>query len=445
MRPATTRRPSFARLALPLALGLGPGCGADPAPAPEPDATSEISYLVGPTAGRWHAVPTHRHDAGLTDAQRAEIAELEALGYTDGKYEAPDLFGVTRHDAERVSPGVNLYTSAHAANARLVDMDGKLLHEWSYPFSKVWPSYPQGRKLQTFWRRTHLFENGDLLAIYEGLGLIKLDKDSNLLWASEVRAHHDLEVMPDGTLWVLTREAHMVPRVSTEKPVLEDYLSLLGPNGKELRRISLLEAMEASEFDADWSRHMQYGGDLFHTNSLELLDGRLAEANPAFAAGNFLVSMLLLDLVAVVDPDANKVVWGRVGPYDAQHDPQVLDNGRVLVFDNQGGRGHGAEVVGSRVLELDPATWETRWSYEGNEREPFYSETCGLAQRLPNGNTLVTETDLGRAFEITSGGEIVWEFFNPHRAGDEDQYIATLMEVVRLPEDFPLDWVGGER
>ena len=418
-----------------LSLMLVVGCS--PA-APEPE-KKPISYLVGPNAGRWHAVPTNRDDPNLTDEQRAEIAELEALGYVDGKYDAPDLRGVTRHDAAQVSPGVNLYTSAHAASARLIDMQGELLHEWRYPFQDVWPDYPKGNKLQTFWRRTHLYENGDLLAIYEGLGIIKLDKDSNLLWASEVRAHHDLEVMADGTIYVLTRQAHMIPRISTERPVLEDFISLLEPDGTERMRVSLLEAMEASEVEVDWNERARHGGDLFHTNSLERLDGSLADANPAFAQGNFLVSMLLLDFVAVIDPKAERIVWGKVGPYKAQHDPQVLENGRVMIFDNKGGGGPGG--AGSRLLELGPATWETTWSYDGNAREPFYSETCGLAQRLPNGNTLVTETDLGRAFEITREGEIVWEFYNPHRAGDAEQYIATLMEVVRLQDDFPLDWL----
>ena len=35
------------------------------------------------------------------------------------------------------------------------------------------------------------------------------------------------------------------------------------------------------------------------------------------------------------------------------------------------------------------------------------------AERLPNGNTLITESDKGRAFEVTHAGEVVWEFWNP--------------------------------
>jgi len=37
----------------------------------------------------------------------------------------------------------------------------------------------------------------------------------------------------------------------------------------------------------------------------------------------------------------------------------------------------------------------------------------GYAQRLPNGNTLITESSFGRFFEVTKQGEIVWEYVNP--------------------------------
>jgi hypothetical protein len=37
-------------------------------------------------------------------------------------------------------------------------------------------------------------------------------------------------------------------------------------------------------------------------------------------------------------------------------------------------------------------------------------------QRLPNGNTLITEETGGRIFEVTPDREIVWEFVNPVRA-----------------------------
>ncbi len=111
-----------------------------------------------------------------------------------------------------------------------------------------------------------------------------------------------------------------------------------------------------------------------------------------------------------------------------------MENGHLLLFNNGGPR------KASSVLELDPATGEMVWEYHGSAQAPFYSETCGTAERLPNGDTLITESDSGRAFEVTPRGEIVWEFWNPERAGPEGEFIATLFEVVHLPLK-PLEWL----
>jgi hypothetical protein len=43
----------------------------------------------------------------------------------------------------------------------------------------------------------------------------------------------------------------------------------------------------------------------------------------------------------------------------------------------------------------------------------FFSQFISSAQRQPNGNTLICEGANGRIFEVTPGGEIVWEYVNP--------------------------------
>jgi len=389
----------------------------------------------GPDEGRWHTYRTHRFDDGLTDEQRAEIEALEAMGYASGKHSTDVPRGVMLHIEDRAEPGWNLVNSAHAAQAQLIDMRGVVQHTWAMPFVEAFPNFPGEHNHRSFWRRTHLFENGDLLAIFEGLGIIKIDKDSNLLWASRVRAHHDAAPLSDGSTWVLTREAHMVPRLHKRKPVLEDFISLLDSEGKETRRISVLEALEASDYHDLWSGKVWRGGDLLHTNSLELLDGSLEATNPAFKAGNFLISMRLPNMIAVLDPEQEKFVWASTGTYRTQHDPTVLPNGRILLFDNNPGR------EASAILEIDPASGAETVVYRGTKEDPFYSETCGLSQRLPNGNTLITESDYGRALEVTPEGEKVWEFYSPYSAGDNNEYIATLMELVRLPQVELPDWL----
>ena len=64
----------------------------------------------------------------------------------------------------------------------------------------------------------------------------------------------------------------------------------------------------------------------------------------------------------------------------------------------------------SRVLEINPVTLELVWSYTGPR---FFSSNISGAQRLANGNTLITEGPSGRLFEVTKEGQIVWEYIYP--------------------------------
>ncbi|MBW2316922.1 MAG: hypothetical protein JRH10_22400 [Deltaproteobacteria bacterium] len=319
--------------------------------------------------------------------------------------------------------------------ALLVDMDGRVLHEWNYPSQEAFDgSTGAAAQRRQWWRRAHLFPNGDVLAIVSRSGLLKVDRDSNLLWALDIHAHHDLAIAPNRDLYLLGREVGIVPRVNAEEPIVEDLVVVLDADGNEKRRFSLLEAFERSSYVDAWRSTGRVRGDILHTNSIEWLDGRISSRNPAFAEGNLLISARGLDAIAVVDPVAEKVVWAHTGSYRRQHDPKILSNGNLLLFDN-----HGAGP--SAILEFEPGGMEIVWEFRGDETQPFYSESCGTSERLPNGNTLISETDFGRALEVTRAGEIVWEFYNPHRAGDEDQFIATIPELVRLPADFPSDWL----
>jgi outer membrane protein assembly factor BamB len=172
--------------------------------------------------------------------------------------------------------------------------------------------------------------------------------------------------------------------------------------------------------------------DILHTNTLEILDGRLAGRHPAFRRGNLLLSVLELDTVAVLDPRSGEIVWALSDLWRKQHQPTVVAGGRLLVFDNL-----GAGRERSRVLELDPFSREVVWRYGGDPATDLFSKTLGSCQRLPNGNTLITESENGRALEVSPEGELVWEFVSPHRAGERGELVAALFELERLPPDFP--------
>ncbi|MFT7464339.1 MAG: outer membrane protein assembly factor BamB, partial [Pseudohongiellaceae bacterium] len=186
---------------------------------------------------------------------------------------------------------------------------------------------------------------------------------------------------------------------------------------------------------------MKSEGDIQHTNTLELVDERLAQRLPEVSVGDALISCLYTNTIAVISMKTEQVVWARRGAWKWQHQPTVLENGNILLLDNKGG---SPQLGRSRMLEIEPETGKFSWSYTGAEDNKFQTNTCGAGQRLPNGNTLITESDNGRSLEVTHEGQTVWEFLNPYRSGDDGQLVATLFEVVRLPVDFPTDWLGDD-
>jgi hypothetical protein len=380
-----------------------------------------------PQQGKW------RPARGAPPAAAETPADVKALPYSQGYRPAEDRPVVIERDPRGAFDGLNLYVSGHAAEAVLMDMHGRTLHRWRYPLRRLWPDLakdPEMAKLE-YWRRAYLYPNGDLLAIYEGLGLVKLDARSRVLWAHRGGTHHDLFVTDDGVIYTLDREGKIIPRINPRKGVLEDFVTVLDAGGKVLRKISILQAFERSSY-AGLLKRMAPEGDIFHTNTLEVLDGRWAARDPAFRKGNLLISVHRLDTIAVLDPERQTIVWARTGGWRRQHQPTFVDGGRLLLFDNT-----GAGPERSRVLELDPLTGKVAWQYGGASGEDLFSKTLGSCQRLPNGDTLITESENGRALEVSRDKRVVWEFYNPHRAGEHGELVAVLFEMIRLPVSFP--------
>ncbi len=60
---------------------------------------------------------------------------------------------------------------------------------------------------------------------------------------------------------------------------------------------------------------------------------------------------------------------------------------------------------------------------------------------VPQASTMITESESGRAFEVTPEKLIVWEFISPHRTGEEDELVATLFDVHRIEYDYISGWM----
>jgi hypothetical protein len=379
----------------------------------------------------------HEHRQGQRKVEEEETYQkLIGLGYLAGYKTASGAGGVTVYKKDAAYNGLNFFVSGHAPEAILVDMEGTVLHTWRYKNAReIWKKTPANDPGAFYWRRGYLYRNGDILAIYEGIGLIKLDKNSNLLWsyAASRAPHHDMEVLDDGTIYVLTREKKKIPRISSAD-ILAEYITLLDPEGRLLQEYSLIDFIENSPYarllDSDFIKSGGFFGHILHSNTLEVFDGSLVHLSPLFKKGNLLISILVTNTICIVDVERRQVVWALgSGMWKHQHQPTLLKNGNMLIFDNQDSNNASA------VKEFNPFSQQIVWMYKGNTAHPFFSKTCGSNQRLANGNTLISETDNGRAFEVTPDKTIVWEYINPFRGGEKKELIASLFEMIRLDRE----------
>ncbi|MEK7792889.1 MAG: arylsulfotransferase family protein [Candidatus Hydrogenedentota bacterium] len=394
-----------------------------------------------------HAAIEHGEAAPLSDhpgpreLPDREAEALLALGYVQGELPASARSGLIQYDQDRAFPGLNLYVTGSAPMAVLIDMDGRELHRWECDFEKafpgaVLPAYVRDAVRYSF-RRVYLYPSGELLAVFENVGLIKLDWDSNLLWTYSGGAHHDLEVTPSGEILVLTQELRRFPEIDEHKNVVDNSIVVLSSDGVELRRVSILDCIANSDYRALLG-HTPRRIDVLHTNTIERLDRALAGNGPAFREGNLLVSIRATDTVGIIDFDAKSLVWAVTGMWNAQHQPTFLSNGNLLVFDNYAGSDR------SRVVEMDPRTQAVIWSYPGPNERPIFSNGSGSCDRLPNGNTLISISREGRAIEVTPEHEIVWEFVNPHQFVENGAtMVGTLFEVIRLASDTCAELLAG--
>ncbi|MEK7792890.1 MAG: arylsulfotransferase family protein [Candidatus Hydrogenedentota bacterium] len=384
-----------------------------------------------------------------TDGVSPELPErnaeaILALGYVQAERARPGgRSGVVAHDPNRAHEGVNLYISGNAPEAVLMDMDGRELHRWHCNFDAAFPNttlLPHiSAAIRNYFRRVHLYPTGELLAVFEGVGLIKLDWDSNLIWTYAGGCHHDLSIADSGEIYVLTNELRRFPELNPEHDVVDNSIAVLSAEGKELRRASILDCIANSDYRALLG-HIPKNFDVLHTNTIKHIAGAPPDFGPAFRDGNVLISLLTIDTVAMVDLELNTVVWAITGLFDEQHEPTLMPNGNILVFDNHAGPGT------SRVVEISPMSKAVVWSYPGPDDQPFYSDRCSTAARLPNGNTLITISGEGRAVEVTHTGEIVWEFVNPNQFVENGvAMISMLFDVCRLPEDYCAAGTTSER
>lgn len=324
--------------------------------------------------------------------------------------------GLIAHDAERSAGGYTLFAPQTAGgNVYLIDIGGTVVHTWTMP---VRPG-----------RHAVLLKNGNLgyngnrpdsrnlypaWSMWHGGAFYEATPEGKIVWEhTDPFHHHDAQWLPNGHL--LYGAMAPVPRDFARRivggsaahdlpdgTIYGDVVKEVDRAGKTVWEWRACDHLMPDEFPI----HPFF--DRYHW---PLING-LWQAR----GGLVLMSLRTTSGVIAVDKSSGKVALHI--PHDTvsqQHTPVELDSGNILIFDNGNFR-PGMSTPWSRVIEVNPKTKAIEWEYADEMRPAFFSPYMGAAQRLWNGNTLITESATGRLFEVTPRREIVWEYVIPYFA-----------------------------
>ncbi len=281
-----------------------------------------------------------------------------------------------------------------------VDMQGQLL--WVY----------QDFVCNDFWDFEVLGEGDILFACNRGSKAGILRPPDTMLWEGTLPGvHHSVVMLPWGNIMYLSRR--WIYEDLWEEPVLTDsILEVIQETGEVVWSWNLEDYFSPPDhYCPVCIEDMSRAGarDWSHSNSIHFYEGD----------SSILLNVRNLNTFLMISYPSGDVLWacGDAGTFGGglfshAHDAERLADGNVLLFDNDL---HGEDPMVTRALELmvDPGTQTAGVAWEWRD-ETLWAPIRGDANRLPNGNTLVTASHEGRVVEVNPSGEKVWEMVLKH-------------------------------
>ncbi len=277
----------------------------------------------------------------------------------------PDII-VDAYQPDRVWAGTTLLPDNHNPDKpRIIEVNmlGEIIWEYLVP--------PDLKRYNNPGLDVELLPNGHILYVLPRNGVYEIDRSGKIVWSYLTKKiSHDADRLPNGnTIFVFGADDQ-----KSDAQVIE-----VNPKSQ------VVWTWYAKGYFDKPPYNNIYNEGWTHTNAVSRLPN-----------GNTLISLRNFNFIAEVDPQGAVVRTIGEGILLEQHDPEILPNGNILATSLPRGRPHSA-------VEIDPKTGRIVWEYLIPDRENWPVRD---ANRLPNGNTLITGTT--EIVEVTPGGEIAW-------------------------------------
>jgi hypothetical protein len=255
--------------------------------------------------------------------------------------------------------------------------------------------------------------DGNVLIMGTDVRKIVNPSSGQVLWQDNPNAgHHCVEKLPWGDVLYLSNE----PFTTSQGRIWwGDVIVIVDDSTK-----NILWEWRLHDY-VDATLHNEYakcGTDWSHCNTAKYYSSY-------YYNGSYRQAILLLsrslDTFWMIEYPSGNILWscgqhgqfGRIEPpaepfLSAPHELEMIAANRFMVFDNGNYRvppvSRAKEIVVNPVTHAMSVVWS--WTDPLNTMNDL---SGGDADRLPNGNTLLTHVSAGRIIEVTSAGEIVWD------------------------------------
>ena len=282
-----------------------------------------------------------------------------------------------------------------------------------------------------------LTEDGGL--IFNGPPMVKIDKNSQLVWQNQEDAfHHSIEQDQEGNFWTPT---HVYPYQLDKKYVglefdnyLDDAITKVSADGEILFQKSVTNIFIENNFMFfDLQSNNHFDRDPIHLNDIQpvLTDG------PHWKRGDLFLSLRHQSMIILYRPSTNKIIWKGAGHTAEQHDVDILDDHRISIFNNNAwATFDGEKVDGSNEVVIYDFKTDSYSKYLNESLKQYDVRTLteGRSQILDNNDLYIEEQNFGRILYFNKDASLQWQYVN--RADDENVYQVSWSRIFYKPEDI---------
>ena len=268
--------------------------------------------------------------------------------------------------------------------------------------------------------------------------LIKIDKNSELVWLNQEDAfHHSIEQDHNGDFWVPTRAfPYKVDKNyvgSNYGNYLDDQITKVSADGEILFQKSVSNILIENNLKALLFTKKHFIHDPMHLNDIQpiLTDGQY------WKRGDVFLSLRHLSMIILYRPSTNKILWKSEGNISSQHDVNILDDHRISIFNNNAYsyfNGNSVDENNQVIIYNFSNESYSKYLNKSLKQHEVRTITEGRSMILGNNDLFVEESNYGRLLYFNEDASLQWQYVN--RAKNDNVYLLNWSRIIHKSNDI---------